>query len=57
MNRYEWKARLFEPSTWSGLAVLTAVFGADVAPDTWANVATLVTTALAVFIPEKGASK
>jgi hypothetical protein len=57
MNRYEYAARLREPSTWAGLATVTAVFGGNVAPDMWVNIATAVTAALAVFVPESKKDK
>jgi hypothetical protein len=57
MNRYEYKARLSEPSTWAAFSVISSLFGADVMPDTWASIATTVAAAMAVFIPEKGATK
>lgn len=57
MNRYEYKARLLEPSTWVAFSVISGLFGAQVMPETTAAVASAVTALMAVFIPEKGATK
>lgn len=49
-------ARLREPSTAAGLAVLASLFGADVAQSQAAATAVAaVAAAAAVFLPEKGA--
>ena len=57
MNRYEYLARLREPSTWAGIAALLSVFGLDLAPaDGQAIVQGGVGLAglLAVIMSEKG---
>lgn len=54
MNRYELKSRFSEPSTWASLAVVTGLFGIEIAPEVWAHTATGIMAALAIFIPEKG---
>jgi hypothetical protein len=55
MNRFDYKAIFSEGSTWAGLATMSAMFGANIAPQMWVNIATAVSGLLAVFIPDKGA--
>lgn len=33
MDRHEYAARLKEPSTWAGIAIILALFGVDLAPE------------------------
>jgi hypothetical protein len=55
VNKYEWKALFTQPSTWAGFSVLSAVFGAHIAPDIVVQAATAVSALFAIFVPEKGA--
>lgn len=59
MNRWDYLARLREPSTWAGFGVLAGLFGVNFAPaDAQLFVQTGVGFAglLAVFVGEKGSN-
>lgn len=42
-------ARLKEPSTWAGLATVTALTGLVVSPDQWAAISSFVIAAVALY--------
>lgn len=44
--------RLKEPSTWAGLGILAAMFGANVAPEQVNQIGGGVMALLAIFLPE-----
>lgn len=46
--------RFKEPSTWAGLGILAALFGANVAPEQINQVGGGVMALLAIFLPESG---
>jgi hypothetical protein len=57
MNRYQYIARLSEPSTWAGISILLGLLGINFAPDqaqTFIQGGTGLAAALSIFIPEKG---
>jgi hypothetical protein len=47
-------ARLAEPSTWAGIALLVQNVGTAAATHNWANIASAVGGALAAIVPETG---
>lgn len=46
-------ARLQEPSTWAGFAVLFSMFGVHVAPDLVVNAGVALSGLAAIFLSEK----
>lgn len=56
MNRYDYLARLREPSTWAGLGILLSLFGINMAPEDaqlFVNGGVGLAGLLAVFMREK----
>lgn len=60
MNKYDYLARLKEPSTYAGLAAFVGIFGVQLAPAELQGVSILGAMAaslLAVFLPERRKGK
>lgn len=60
MNKYDYLARLKEPSTYAGLAGFLGIFGVTFAPvevQTYAMLGGMLAGVLGMVIPEQGAKK
>lgn len=57
MNKFDYLARLKEPSTYAGFAALASVFGVNFAPvelQGMSMIGAAVAAVLAMFLPERG---
>lgn len=60
MNKYDYLARLKEPSTYAGFAALAAVFGVGIAPVEMQSISLIgsaIAGVIAMFLPERKSKK